>query len=174
MIKVWKDQKVQFDKLISPLITHQIFPLACDWWNHDTWPNNVPSNITGHYQPIMSAHSQYLLSGEQISKWSSGRKYQEVNVFCCDISWWYCKSTVWKCHTLLLSLWEEILKDNKDKVLLASEICTNSCPWTLPVPRSPCSLLGTDKILGHQSLHISLPKGLYCLHVRGDNLIFIW
>ena len=29
------------------------------------------------------------------------------------------------------------LKDNKEnKLLLASEICTNSCPWTLSVPRS--------------------------------------
>ena len=58
------------------------------------------------------------------------------------------------------------LKDNKDnELLLASEICMNSCPWTLSVPQSPQlpksnSLLGTDKILEQLSMH-SLPKVVY-------------
>ena len=38
---------------------------------------------------------------------------------------------------LLIRCERKYLKDNKDnKLLLASEICTNSCPWTLSVPRS--------------------------------------
>ena len=52
------------------------------------------------------------------------------------------------------------LKDSKNnKLLLASEICTNSCPWTLSVPQSSqlpssnCSLLRTDNILGQLSVH---------------------
>ena len=26
---------------LSTVMTHQIFPLARDWWNRDTWPDNV-------------------------------------------------------------------------------------------------------------------------------------
>ena len=38
---------------------------------------------------------------------------------------------------LLIRCERKYLKDNKgNKLLLASEICTNSCPWTLSVPRS--------------------------------------
>ena len=77
------------------------------------------------------------------------------------------------------------LKDDKDnKLLSASEICTDSCSWTWSVleahscPRASlsgnCSLLGTDNILGQLSVHISSPKAVYCLHFSAIPQCGVW
>ena len=64
------------------------------------------------------------------------------------------------------------LKDNKDnKLLLASEICTNSCPWTLSVPRS--SQLPESELFA--SLNRQYPQTTVCAYfLAQSSLLFIY
>ena len=87
---------------------------------------------------------------------SNAKKHREVDTFCFVFCFVFAP---------LLSLWEEMNDDKDTKLLLASEICTDSCPWTVSVPRSS-QLPGTDNILGQLSVHISSPKVVYCLYIH--------
>ena len=124
--------------------------------NVKTWPRNsyffsrmIGGIVTrdpvrsGRYQPIMPAHSQSPPSGEQTSKWSVFLQFLDeeirklVGIVVPESTK---KSTCFASCFVLFSrrcfrCERKYLKDNKDnKLLLAPEICTDSCPWILSVP----------------------------------------
>ena len=118
-------------------------PLARDWWNCDTWDpitsarERTLSADNAHSQPMtpvwrtnfeMERFSSIYWWGNLETCWeSSAIKHQRVDVFCFVLF----RATAF---AVVIKDDDEDHKDNK--LLLASEICTNNCPWTLSLPRS--------------------------------------
>ena len=129
----------------------------------------------------MPAHGQYTPSGEETSKWSVFLQFSDEEIrklvqkavpestkksmcfaSCFILSCFHAgafavRGNIWRILKTINYLW---LRKYARIVVLGHYLFleANSCP------RANCSLLGTDNILGQQSVHISSPKVVYCLY----------